>query len=162
METNLQQGDLPGAYSAFTGVQLEEWEIDQLLQPDATLYADVPGLLAAAGFGDVTVSPADLNAYLQSLATNGFPAQEVQIFEELGLSIQDITELADQLGDLNVNGGPFSLYDSLLEVSEIDSEISDTLPNLSVVPTNVPEPSSLAILGSAVIGFLMRRRRAAS
>jgi hypothetical protein len=163
IQSDITAGDVPGAYSLLSQFELDEAELAPLLATDATLASSLPNILNAAGFQDVSVSQADLSSYLQSLGSQGFPSEEVQIFEQLGLSPTEIQNLANSLGDLNLAGAPLSLYSSFDQLSQIDTSIGGELANL-LQQNTAPEPSSLAIFGSGLfiltIPVLYRRRKA--
>jgi T5SS/PEP-CTERM-associated repeat protein len=160
IQTDIAAFNVPGAYSLLSQFELDEAELEPLLRTDATLASSLPDLLNAAGFQDVSVSQADLSSYLKSLGSQGFPSEELQIFEELGLTPTEIQDLANSLGELDLTGASLSLYSSFDQLSQIDTSIAEELPDL-LQQNAVPEPSSLAIFGSGLFILTMYRRRKA-
>jgi hypothetical protein len=128
--------------------------LGQFSRQDVALLSQLKSELDAAGL-HLQINQSDVQAFLQSLRTNGFPSAELTIFADLGLSPDDILKA---LQALNLSGVPLSL-DGLF-----DGAIStETTIAHHVTATPLPATLPLFATGLGAIGlFGWRKKRKAA
>jgi hypothetical protein len=122
---------------------------------DKTIYSNLALEFDAAGL-DMDISQSEVQNYIESLSTNGFPSLEDAVFADLGVTPQQI--LNDILNQ-NFSSAPDSLVAAFSEAASVEGQIS------TVATTGVPEASTWAMMlmglaGLGIAGYCSSRRSA--
>ena len=120
---------------------------------NASLIEMVRGPLGEVLPPTPTFDPAWLASAQQELLTNGFPSELSLLFADFGLSNSDIAEMQDSILRLTTNDF------SGLSIDQGLGQIEQSMRLTASVPSNVPEPTTMLLLGLGLMGLAGVRRK---
>ena len=142
----ISQGDAPTATTLENELKAELSTLASSLRSQAIQLAAIRSELISSGVPDFSVTLAQITQILTSFEENGFPAEEISFFDDLGLTPQDIANLEASFGALNFDQIPESLYSALSDASQLPPGSS------------VPEPPMLGTFLFLLMLFGYRSR----
>ncbi len=123
-----------------------------LYQQQAGRYAALRGALASAGFPDFPLPKNGLDAVRADFTTNGFSADALSTFAELGLTNADILLMADAVRAIDLSDAPTSFFSLLDALAQADEGIAADL-------AATPEPTTVLLWGTTFAGLGLARWR---
>jgi uncharacterized repeat protein (TIGR01451 family) len=144
--TALSAGDLASAELQRDAIVAYTETLSQLLASDARVAESLLAALRTDGVPNVPVTPADVVAMQQEIATNGFPAEVLSGLQQFQLSTDELAFLQSLIAAAATPGAPSSFLDDL----ESDAALSrTTAAALAAVPrTWVSSDLRVAIAGA--------------
>ena len=116
--------------------------LNQISLDSATLNSDLQVELQGQNF-DLGMSISDIQNYVSSVLTNGFPDSELSLMADLGL---DPSAIKGLLSGVDFSTAPTSLGGLLTFNASIQNQ-------LAAVTNPVPEPPTISLLLIALAGF---------
>ncbi len=116
---------------------------------DSALEQKLFDTLRADGLQDITFGKSDVAAFEQGLLDNGFPSDELDLFEQLGLSPATINEFLLELSTVDPTTVPGSLFDIISQDASLNSAIAE-LAGPAEGTTPVPEPGTILLFVAAI------------